>query len=529
MTDLHGGHWWAGRAQAGRGAAFRAVAAATGAALGPDYRDATADEVDRAGAAVAAAATEFAACPPRQRADLLRRIADQLLAAGDELLARAHAETALPTTRLVGERARTVLQLRLFADLVEEGSWVDARIDRAEPQRTPLPAPDLRAMLLPLGPVAVFGASNFPFAYSVAGGDTASALAAGCPVLVKAHPAHPGTSELVARAIAAAIAGSGVPADAFAMVHGRSHDVGAAVARHPGIAAVGFTGSVQGGRALWQLAATRPVPIPVFAEMGSVNPVFVLPQALAQRGVQIATAVATSAMQATGQFCTSPGMVLVVDGADGQRFVDELQQRLGTVDPGPLVHPSIRDHFERAVAEVRALPGVSVCVGNAAAAAGPGALASPQLFVAEIEAVLAQGRLREEIYGPALLVVRCHSVDDMLAVARALHGHLTATVHGSDADLLQCGALLGELRRKVGRLVHDGVPTGVEVKAAMQHGGPWPASSDSRFTAVGPRAILRWARPVCFQDAPPATLPEALREGNPLGIWRTVGGVLGRT
>jgi NADP-dependent aldehyde dehydrogenase len=308
------------------------------------------------------------------------------------------------------------------------------------------------------------------------------------------------------------------------MVHGRGHDVGRALVLHPGIAAVGFTGSLAGGRALCDLAASRSERIPVFAEMGSMNPVFVLPGALRERGAEIAAAVAASGLLCGGQFCTSPGMVLHGDGADGSAFANRLASAYAASTPGPMVHPSTAALFQRAANEVRSLRGVAV---RAAADVGSGTASGAVLLAAGADAVLAHGRLREEVYGPAMLAVACRPAD-MLAVAEALHGHLTATVHGTDADLAEHAALLAVLRRKVGRIVFQGVPTGVEVVTAMQHGGPWPASSDSRFTAVGPRAILRWARPVCFQDAPAAVLPRELQDGNPCGLRRTVDGVLDR-
>ncbi|MGE3171324.1 MAG: aldehyde dehydrogenase (NADP(+)) [Planctomycetota bacterium] len=527
-APLRGEHWWDGRGHAGVGEGYAAIEAASGAELAPRYRDASAAEVEAAVAAAAGAAAPFAAAGPELRARFLRAIAARLLGLGDELLDRAGRETALPRARLEGERARTVLQLEQFADRAQEGSWVDARIDRGDPHRTPQPRPDLRAMLVPLGPVAVFGASNFPFAYSVAGGDTASALAVGCPVVVKAHPAHPGTSELTARAIAAAAAECELPAGVFGMVHGRSHEVGAALVQHPDVAAVGFTGSVAGGSALCRLAAARDVPIPVFAEMGSVNPVFVLPGALRARGDRIAAMLSASALLATGQFCTSPGMALVPDDPAAESFLERLGQAIASAAPGTLVHPSIREHFERALGAVRAIDGV---VQRAAAAGAPACAATGAgavLLQATVDTVLEHGRLRDEVYGPALLAVRCRDVDDMLRVARALHGHLTATVHATNDDLAEHRELLQVLRGKVGRLVFDGVPTGVEVATAMQHGGPWPASSDSRFTAVGPRAMLRWARPVCWQDAPAVHLPPELADDNPRDLWRTVDGALGR-
>jgi NADP-dependent aldehyde dehydrogenase len=311
------------------------------------------------------------------------------------------------------------------------------------------------------------------------------------------------------------------------MLHGRSNDVGKALVEDARIAAVGFTGSAAGGKALCALAAARPAPIPVFAEMGSVNPVFVLPQALQQRGGAIAARIVASALQAVGQFCTSPGMVLFVDD-ENYTFLDTLRDQYRNAAVGTLVHPTIRAGFERAVTEVRRVPGVRGSARALGEAKSPDIETRPLLLSTSAEYVLAHARLREEIFGPALLAVACRSTDEMLAVARALHGHLTATVHAAGDDLAQHRELLAVLRGKVGRLIHDGVPTGVEVVAAMQHGGPWPASSDSRFTAVGQRAILRWVRPLCFQDAPPETLPEELRDGNPRNLWRTVDGELGR-
>ncbi len=528
MSLLTGEHCLFGQWRRGTGSTFHASAAATGESLATEFHEATADEIATAAQHAFAAAAEYAAKPRVVRAAFLERIADEILLLGDTLLERAHAETGLPMARLTSERGRTVNQLKGFADLIREGSWVDARIDRAQPQRKPLPKSDLRAMLVPLGPCAVFGSSNFPLAYSVAGGDTASALAAGCPVVVKAHPAHPGTSELVARAIANSVRAAALPGGVFSMVQGASHAVGKALVLHPAIAAVGFTGSPQGGRALCELAWQRSVPIPVFAEMGSVNPVFVLPGALVLRGEQIGEQLAASALLAAGQFCTSPGMVLFLS-AHGKPMLAKLAELFRAAVPGTMVHESIRSNFDRTLQQVREIAGVTVH----AAATGQGThckatSAAAMLFTTDASFVLQESRLREEIYGPALVAVRCDSYGDMLAVAESLQGHLTATVHGTDADFVEHAGLLAILRRKVGRLIANGVPTGVEVCSSMQHGGPWPASSDSRCTAVGSRAILRWARPVAFQDLPNDALPDELRDGNPCGIWRTVDGALGR-
>ncbi|MEC7584916.1 MAG: aldehyde dehydrogenase (NADP(+)) [Planctomycetota bacterium] len=525
MSALTGEHFWAGERHPGSGQPFAAVEAATGEEQQPIFHDATAEEVDAAVQAAARAAAPFAAMAPAARAAFLRRIADEMLELGDALLACAQSETALPEPRLQMERGRTMNQLRLFADLVEEGSWVDARIDHAEPDRQPMPKPDLRAMLVPLGPVAVFGASNFPLAYSVAGGDTASALAAGCPVVVKGHPAHPGTSELVAGAVVRAAAATGVPAGVFGMVHGRGHEPGGCLVEHPAITAVGFTGSAVGGQALVRLAAARPQPIPVFAEMGSVNPVFVLPGAMAERSAAIAEALAASVTLGTGQFCTCPGMVMHDASAAGERFVAELGERLGATAAGVMVHPQLVTNYRGGVAQVEGLSDVTMRATGSGYDEQSATTAEARLFTADVATVLAQDRLREEVFGPAVVAVRYGSSSELLEVARGLDGHLTATIHGTEADLQEHAELVALLQAKVGRLLFGGVPTGVEVCASMQHGGPWPASSDSRFTAVGPRAILRWARPVCLQNAPAGQLPAALRDDNPMGLWRTVDGV----
>lgn len=522
MRSPRGQHYVASTPEGGGADRFAAADPGTGAPLPPDYHEATLRQIERAAEAAAAAAPEWAATPPAARAALLRAIATGLDDLGDALVQRVVAETALPAARVAGERARTVLQLQQFAALLDDGSWVEARIDRGDPARQPLPKPDVRSMLVPLGPVAVFGASNFPLAYSVAGGDTASALAAGCPVVVKAHPAHPGTSELVGGVVAAAVRAHGLPPGVFSLLHGRLPATGAALVRQPAIAAVGFTGSYQAGRALFDLAAARLHPIPVFAEMGSMNPVVVLPRALAARGQAIAAAVAASALQAQGQFCTSPGLVAWIDGPGGAELAGELRQRLATASAGPTVHATVRANYERALAEVRALP-----VRVEAAAAGGGGTATEvcaTLLSAAAEVVLQHPRLRSEIYGPAVLAVCCRDAAELRALVHGQHGHLTATVHGDGDDWRAHGDVVQALRARVGRLIANGVPTGVEVAAAMVHGGPWPAASDPRFSAVGTTSIRRWVRPACWQDWPPGLLPPELQDANPCGLRRTVDG-----
>lgn len=521
---LRGEHFVAGVGEPGGGEPFAACDPTTGRDLAPAYREASLDQVDRAAVAADAASLAFRHSEPAVRAALLRAIAEGLVALGDELVQRVVAETALPAARATAERGRSVLQLQQFAAQIETGSWVDARIDRADAARQPQAKPDLRRMLVGIGPVAVFGASNFPLAYSVAGGDTASALAAGCPVVVKGHPAHPGTSELVGRVIRDAVAAAGLPGGVFSLVHGRMPATGGRLVSHQAIAAVGFTGSHAGGRALMDLAAARPQPIPVFAEMGSMNPVVVLPRALAARGPVIADQLAASVTLASGQFCTSPGMVLYVRGDGEPAFAARLREKLGAAAAGPTVHATIRSGFEKALTEVAR-------AGAAAEVTAPATGASatevcPTLLRASADVVLQNPRLRSEVYGPAILAVACRDTAELLAVARSLQGHLTATVHGDGDDFARHGELFAVLRQKVGRLIANGVPTGVEVCAAMVHGGPYPAASDARFSAVGSGAILRWGRPVCWQDWPHDLLPAELRDDNPRRIRRTVDGVV---
>ncbi|MBX3463479.1 MAG: aldehyde dehydrogenase (NADP(+)) [Planctomycetes bacterium] len=521
---LAGHHFVAGAAAAGAGEAFHGQDPRTGLPLAPAYHEASAEQIDAACQHAGAAAADYASVPAPRRAALLRRIADGLEELGDGLLHRVTAETALPADRVAAERGRTCNQLRQFAALLEEGSWVEACIDRGDAMRRPQPKPDLRRMLVALGPVAVFGASNFPLAYSVAGGDTASALAAGCPVVVKGHPAHPGTSELVGGVVGAAVRALGLPAGVFSLLHGRLPATGAALVGHPAIAAIGFTGSHQGGRALFDLAAARPQPIPVFAEMGSANPVVVLPRALAARGPAIAAQLAASATLASGQFCTCPGLVLWRSGPGAAAFAAALRAEFAQTQPGTAVHTTIRSGYERALAEVESLP-VQV-LATAAGDSGAATAMRPRLLGATPAAVLEHARLRGEIFGPALVAVPCADDAELAAVVQAMPGYLTATVHADDDDFAAHAGLVAGLRRRVGRLIANGVPTGVEVCASMVHGGPWPATTDARFSAVGVTSIGRWVRPACWQDWPQDQLPEELRDGNPRGIRRRVDGVL---
>ena len=486
---------------------------ATGEDLPPIYHSASAAEVDRAARLAHAAFAAYSQTTGAERARLLRRIAENIETLGDELIIRASAETALSEPRLRTETARTCNQLRLFADLVEEGSWVDARIDHGDRERKPLPKPDVRSMLRPIGPVVVFGASNFPLAFSVAGGDTASALAAGCPVVVKAHHAHPGTSELVGLAVYEAVKSCGLPEGVFSLLYDAGVDVGTALVKHPLIKAGGFTGSRAGGRALFDIASSRPEPIPFYAEMSSVNPVFILPGALRERSDQIASGLHASVTLGAGQFCTNPGLIMLADNQDSDAFVNKLGELMaGTVEQTMLTR-AISSTYRN---------GVAARMDHAALqTVGPSAL-----FKTTAADFLAHPELAEELFGPSTLVVTY--TDQIIELVKALEGQLTATIHGSEDDLRANKDLIDLLATKAGRLVFNGFPTGVEVGHAMVHGGPYPATSDGRYTSVGTRAIFRFTRQVCFQDFPNAALPSELREENPLGIWRMVDGDLKR-
>ncbi|CAO3404935.1 aldehyde dehydrogenase (NADP(+)) [Azospirillum palustre] len=505
---------------------FRAVDPATGEALEPVFGSGSVADVERACALAWAAFDAFRETGLEQRAAFLETVAQNILDIGDELIVRAMAETGLPRARLEGERGRTVGQLRLFAQVVREGSWVEARIDPAMPARTPLPRADIRQRHIALGPVAVFGASNFPLAFSVAGGDTASAFAAGCPVVVKGHGAHPGTSELVGRAIQAAVASCGLPEGVFSLLFGNGREIGTALVADPRIKAVGFTGSRGGGLALMGVAAKRPEPIPVYAEMSSINPVFLMPAALASRAEALGKAFVGSLTMGAGQFCTNPGILLAVDGPDLDRFVAAVVEALGGSAASTMLTPGIHAAFDSGVAKL-AGSGAVTTLARGLACSGPNQ-AQAAFFTATADAFLADTELQEEVFGAASLLIRCADVAAMTAVADRLEGQLTATLQMDGADKAAVAGLIPTLERKAGRILANGWPTGVEVCHAMVHGGPFPATSDPRSTSVGTLAIRRFLRPVCYQDIPAELLPEALRDGNPQGIWRRVDGTLGR-
>lgn len=493
----------------------------------PRFGFGTAADVDRAATLAAAAFDGYRALPMARRAAFLEAIADQIMALGDALLERAHAETGLPLARLAGERGRTVGQLRMFAGVVRDGHFLRATIDPAQPQRQPAPRPDLRLAKIPLGPVAVFGASNFPLAFSVAGGDTASALAAGAPVVVKAHGAHLGTSELVGRAIQRAAREQGLPEGVFSLLIGAGRSLGEALVAHPAIKAVGFTGSRQGGLALVAIANRRPEPIPVYAEMSAINPVFLLPAALAQRADAIGQGFADSLTLGAGQFCTNPGLVLGVEGPDLDRFVQAAGAALAHKGAQTMLTAGIHGAYCSGVETMAATPGVQ----PVAQGMGAGVLhnaAQARLFLTEARTLLAEPALSAEVFGPACLVVRARDMEELLAVAEHLEGQLTATLHLEESDHPLARRLLPVLERKAGRLLVNGFPTGVEVCHAMVHGGPFPSTSNAMFTSVGASSIDRFLRPVCYQDMPDALLPAALQQANPLGMWRLTDGTPAR-
>ncbi len=505
------------------GAPIQAINPATGQPLEPAYSSASPAEVERAVELAAAAFPAFAQSSGKVRGAFLRRIADGLDAIQPQLAERAHQETALPMPRLLGEVSRTTGQLRLFASVIEEGSWVDARMDPPLPERKPLPRIGLRSMLRPLGPVAVFGASNFPLAFSAAGGDTASALAAGCPVIVKAHSAHPGTSELVATVIQQAVADAGLPEGVFSLLYGSGALIGAALVQHPRIQAVTFTGSLRAGRTLMNLAAARPHPIPCFTEMSSVNPVFLLPGALSGGAEALAQNLFNSFTLGAGQFCTKPGIVFVPDHPERAPFLQKLCELVGQAQPYTLLTPGISRDYARSVPARASQATLAAQAPDSESA--PACPARAALFTVALDEFLDDPALSEEIFGPDTLLVLCPSVADYLTAAEALDGQLTATLLGSAEDLAAQQPLVWLLEQKAGRLIFNGFPTGVEVSHAMVHGGPYPATSDSRFTSVGSQAIFRFVRPVCFQNFPDEQAPAELQAANPLGIPRLVNGI----
>lgn len=520
QTNISGKHLIDGRWAGGGGETFSAASPLSSEPLTGEFFEAGRAEVDAAARAAEEAFLAAAELEPRWAAKLLDAIADEIVGAGDALLERLEAETGLPRARTTGERARTCGQLKMFAEVVREGSWVDAVIESADPARTPLPKPDLRRMLRPRGPVVVFGASNFPLAFGACGGDTASALAAGCPVIVKGHPAHPGTSELLAAAVLDGIDSCKLPTGMFQLLQGRRNELSAMLVQHPAIAAVGFTGSNKAGRALFDLAAAREKPIPVFAEMGSLNPLVILPAAAKERREKIAAGLAGSLLLGGGQFCTKPGLMFLV--GEDTAFVRELSDQLLKTASVTMLNKNLRDNFTSRISSFEKVPGVKRIVGGEPTG---NATATPTLFETSPDVWLKNPALHEEAFGPGGLLVRCESADEAIDCIRQVSGSLTGTIHIGDADDIKTTQrILRELETICGRVIINGYPTGLEVCGAIVHGGPYPATTDSGSTSVGTAAIRRFVRMVAYQDTPQNLLPPALKNENPLGIWRTVNG-----
>lgn len=502
--------------------AIHAENPATGEAIQPAYPGANLDQVRKACQLANEAFDTFRALPDERRAVFLETCAEEILAIGDQLVERAMAETGLPRARIEGERGRTCGQLKLFAGVIRSGDYQDVRIDPAMPDRAPMPRVDLRLRKIPLGPVAIFGASNFPLAFSVAGGDTASALAAGCPVIVKAHSAHPGTAELVGMAIQRAVAHCGLPAGVFSVLFGSGRVVGAELVKNPAIQAVGFTGSRSGGEALMKLAADRPCPIPVYAEMSASNPVFLMPEALKNRGEEIAKGFVGSLCMGAGQFCTNPGLVVAYQGNELEAFLKSADSAIREASPQTMLTSGIHRAYAEGVTKLGSHNAVTqVAKGQEA----PGVnQCQPHLFTTTAAHFLDDASLQEEVFGASSLVVVCDSPSEYKQVAERLEGQLTVTIQMDQGDNDLVGQLIPTLERKTGRILCNGFPTGVEVCHAMVHGGPYPATSDSRTTSVGSAAIQRFVRPVCYQDFPEELLPTALKDDNPNGIPQLVDG-----
>jgi alpha-ketoglutaric semialdehyde dehydrogenase len=503
---------------------FEAINPATSQALDGSFVEATSEEIDNAVNKAAHAFVSYREKTNEERATFLDLIGEGLLALGDELIERCMLETALPEARLAGERMRTVNQLRLFAQVVREGSWIDTRIDTAIPDRQPIPKPDIRQMQIPLGPVGIFGASNFPLAFSVAGGDTASALAAGCPVIVKAHPLHPGTSELVGKAIIAAAQKAKMPDGVFSMVQGTSIDVGMAIVNHPQTTAIGFTGSYRGGKAIFDAANQRPVPIPVFAEMGSSNPVFVLPGAVAKSQDKLAAGLVASLNLGVGQFCTNPGLLITPEAPESQSLLTQMAELIKKQADGTMLSAGIKANYVNGTTAFKEHQTVELIASSNTEAKGNQSNAN--IFRTSGQDFMSHPNLAEEVFGPSMLSVVTTDKEELIQLAKGLSGHLTATIHGTEEDLKEYSELISILQQKVGRLIFNGYPTGVEVCHSMVHGGPFPATTAVQSTSVGTGAIRRFSRPVCFQDFPQEALPQALRNNNPLNIWRLWDGEL---
>ncbi|MBX7445968.1 MULTISPECIES: aldehyde dehydrogenase (NADP(+)) [unclassified Arthrobacter] len=514
----------AGRSAAGTGGKTTGFNPATNQPLNPAYTLISPNQLQEATSAAAEAFESFRALDPHTHAAFLDSIAENIEAAGDDLLARAALETGLPWARLETERSRTTKQLRLFADVVRQGDFRGVRIDPAQPDRTPLPRPDIRQRQIPLGPVAVFGASNFPFAFSTAGGDTASALAAGCPVVFKAHNAHPGTSEIVGHAITQAVKDHGLHPGVFSLIYGPGSSIGQALVADPAIKAVGFTGSRAAGTALMRTAAARPEPIPVYAEMSSLNPVFVLPGALDGDVDALASQYITAVTGSSGQLCTSPGLLFAPAGEAGDKLAAAVGRAVAGCSGQTMLTQGIASAWHQGVDALSGTPAVTP-LGHGIEGETQNAPA-PAVFEAPLPEFLANPVLHDEIFGAASLVIRYETIEDLIRAAAQLEGQLTATLQLTESDHDEAARLLPTLERKVGRIIVNGWPTGVEVGHAVIHGGPYPATSDSRTTSVGTLAINRFLRPVAYQNLPDELLPPALQENNPWHLIRRIDGSL---
>jgi alpha-ketoglutaric semialdehyde dehydrogenase len=501
---------------------FTAINPATEKKLKGDFFKASLNDADEALAAAGIAFQSYRLISKDLKAAFLRSIADEISVIGDILIERASEESGLPAARLQGELGRTTGQLRLFADLVEEGSWVNAIIDTALPERLPMPRPDIRQMLLPLGPVVIFGASNFPLAFSVAGGDTVSALAAGCPVIVKAHTAHLGTSALVGSAIINAVNKSGVPKGVFSLLYDDGYEIGQYLVKHPKTKAVTFTGSFKGGMALVELAQKRDQPIPIFAEMGSINPVILLPAAIKRKPVELAKKCAASITLGAGQFCTNPGLLIAVQSAELNVFKNTLTQLISETPSATMLTPGIHANYQKLSAQMLTEHGLTLLAESAVIARDVQHQSTARVFTVSARDFLNSEKLQCEIFGPYSLLVIADNMAQVEEIAVALEGQLTMTLMSEDNELSDYPDLLNKISDKTGRMILNGMPTGVEVCTAMQHGGPFPATNDSRFTSVGAQAIYRFAKPVAWQDWEHSLLPDALKDDNPLGIFRLV-------
>ena len=501
---------------------FNAINPATGKKTEPAFVEATPQEINRAIEKANEAFQIYRNFSGKRRGEFLKTVAEEIMALGDQLIQRCMEETGLPEARLIAERARTVNQLNLFASWIEEGSWVDARIETANPERKPFPKSDIRSMHKGLGVVGVFGSSNFPFAFSTAGGDTTSALAAGCTVIIKAHPAHPGTGELVARAILNAVKKCNMPDGTFTMVNGASTAVGLAIVRHPLVTAVGFTGSFRGGKALFDEANSRPVPIPVYAEMSSTNPVFVLPRILKEKGNTIAKDLAASVTLGVGQYCTNPGLVFVHNNPEGNEFTNLLSKQFEEIQTGVMLSSGIQSNYQRGIDQLRLVDDVQVLASGKVSGSEFQGVA--YVLQSSVSNFLNHHVLEEEVFGPSTVTLMADDKSQIFDAAKKLRGHLTASIHGTPEDLAEYAELIPILEKKAGRLIINEYPTGVEVCHSMVHGGPFPATSDSRSTSVGTSSLTRFSRPICYQNFPDVLLPDELKDSNPIGIWRIVNG-----